>query len=154
MEASGSQKILVAGAWESSDRPHEIRSPYDGRIVGSVRARLRDDVCAVGRLIVHPDHQRQGIGSRLLAAIEGYFPSARCFELFTGSQSLDNLRLYERAGYRVTEVPVNHRPRIHGVSKYNFANRAWRATKDMFGVSWLLSRRMSYEVAETEAETR
>ncbi len=57
-----------------------------------------------------------------------------------------------RAGFRITEVPVNHRPRIHGISKYNFANRAWRATKDMFGVSWLLSRRMSYEIAgEPEA---
>jgi dolichol-phosphate mannosyltransferase len=50
------------------------------------------------------------------------------------------------AGYRITEVPVNHRARLHGVSKYNFANRAWRATKDMFGVSWLLSRRIKYEV--------
>lgn len=52
------------------------------------------------------------------------------------------------AGFRITEVPVNHRPRIHGVSKYNFANRAWRATKDMFGVSWLLSRRVRFEVIE------
>ena len=53
-----------------------------------------------------------------------------------------------RAGFRITEVPVNHRPRIHGVSKYNFANRAWRATRDMFGVNWLLSRRMKFEIAE------
>jgi dolichol-phosphate mannosyltransferase len=53
-----------------------------------------------------------------------------------------------RAGYRITEVPVNHRPRLHGVSKYNFANRAWRATKDMFGVSWLLSRRMKFEIVD------
>ncbi len=52
------------------------------------------------------------------------------------------------AGFRILEVPVNHRPRIHGVSKYNFANRAWRATKDMFGVSWLLSRRMNYRVQD------
>ena len=57
-----------------------------------------------------------------------------------------------RAGFTITEVPVNHRPRLHGVSKYNFANRAWRATKDMFGVSWLLSRRMRFEIAE-ERET-
>ena len=56
------------------------------------------------------------------------------------------------AGHRITEVPVNHRPRIHGVSKYNFANRAWRATKDMFGVSWLLSRRLRYQV-QTAPET-
>jgi len=53
-----------------------------------------------------------------------------------------------RAGFKITEVPVNHRPRLRGVSKYNFANRAWRATKDMFGVGWLLSRRMRYEIEE------
>lgn len=53
------------------------------------------------------------------------------------------------AGYQITEVPVNHRPRLHGVSKYNFANRAWRATKDMFGVSWLLSRRFHYQLETT-----
>jgi dolichol-phosphate mannosyltransferase len=51
-----------------------------------------------------------------------------------------------RAGFTLAEIPVNHRPRLHGVSKYNFANRAWRATRDMFGVSWLLSRRMKYEI--------
>ncbi|MEY4485428.1 MAG: hypothetical protein RL693_2880 [Verrucomicrobiota bacterium] len=56
--------------------------------------------------------------------------------------------LIRNAGYRITEVPVNHRPRIHGISKYTFANRAWRATKDMFGVSWLLSRMLKIEVEE------
>jgi len=56
--------------------------------------------------------------------------------------------LINNAGGRITEMPVNHRPRIHGVSKYNFANRAWRATKDMVGMSWLLSRRMHYKVQE------
>lgn len=50
------------------------------------------------------------------------------------------------AGWRVTEMPVNHRPRIHGVSKYGFGNRALRATIDMFGVRWLNSRRATYRV--------
>ena len=49
-------------------------------------------------------------------------------------------------GYRVTEVPVNHRPRTAGISKYGFGNRAWRATMDMFGVRWLNSRRVRYQV--------
>ena len=47
-------------------------------------------------------------------------------------------------GWRVTEMPVNHRPRVHGVSKYGFGNRAWRATMDMFGVRWLNRRREVY----------
>jgi dolichol-phosphate mannosyltransferase len=51
-------------------------------------------------------------------------------------------------GWRVTEVPVNHRPRIHGVSKYGFGNRALRATTDMFGVRWLNSRRTRYSIRE------
>jgi len=29
------QKILVAGSWEESPQPHEIRSPFDGHVVGS-----------------------------------------------------------------------------------------------------------------------
>ena len=57
--------------------------------------------------------------------------------------------LIRHAGYRITEVPVNHRPRIHGVSKYTFWSRALRATKDMFGVSWLLSRRVKVEFEES-----
>lgn len=48
--------------------------------------------------------------------------------------------LIKGMGYRVGEIPVNHRPRIAGKSKYGFGNRAFRATRDMFGVKWLLSR--------------
>lgn len=48
--------------------------------------------------------------------------------------------LIKGMGYKITELPVNHRPRVAGVSKYGFGNRAWRATMDMFGVKWLLSR--------------
>ena len=56
--------------------------------------------------------------------------------------------LIRNMGWRVTEMPVNHRPRIHGVSKYGFGNRALRATMDMFGVRWLNSRRTRYVIRE------
>jgi dolichol-phosphate mannosyltransferase len=50
--------------------------------------------------------------------------------------------LIKGAGYRIVEVPVHHRARQYGSSKYSFGNRAWRATVDMFGVRWLLSRQI------------
>ena len=56
--------------------------------------------------------------------------------------------LVKGAGYRLVEVPVNHRPRRFGQSKYGLGNRALRATMDMFGVRWLLSRRLNYKISE------
>ena len=70
-----------------------------GHIVGSVRATAAAGTCQIGRLIVHPDHQRRGIGSALMHAIEACFPEARRFELFTGDRSVDNQRLYRGLGY-------------------------------------------------------
>jgi len=54
--------------------------------------------------------------------------------------------LIKGAGYRLVEIPVNHRPRRFGQSKYGLGNRALRATIDMFGVRWLLSRRLNYKI--------
>jgi dolichol-phosphate mannosyltransferase len=54
--------------------------------------------------------------------------------------------LVKAAGYRLVEIPVNHRPRRFGESKYGLGNRALCATIDMFGVRWLLSRRLNYKI--------
>jgi glycosyltransferase involved in cell wall biosynthesis len=59
--------------------------------------------------------------------------------------------LVKGAGYRLVEIPVNHRPRRFGQSKYGLGNRALRATVDMFGVRWLLSRRLNYQMRDDSA---
>ena len=56
--------------------------------------------------------------------------------------------LIKDAGYQLVEIPVNHRPRRFGETKYGLGNRAVRATVDMFGVRWLLSRRLKYKIRE------
>jgi len=56
--------------------------------------------------------------------------------------------LLKMRGYRVLEVPVNHRPRRFGRSKYGVMNRALIAFADLLVVRWMKSRILRYEVAE------
>jgi ribosomal protein S18 acetylase RimI-like enzyme len=70
-----------------------------------VRARLDGALLLVGRIAIAPDQQGRGIGTRLLAAVEerGAAHGATEAELFTGSLSEANLRLYRREGYVETQ---------------------------------------------------
>ena len=70
----------------------------NGNIVASVRALSENGTLFIGKLIVHPDLQGQGIGTTLLNEIERICPSKR-YELFTSTKSEKNIKLYERLGY-------------------------------------------------------
>ena len=48
--------------------------------------------------------------------------------------------LMQRAGWKTVSVPVNHRHRTAGVSKYNNLNRALVGIRDLRGVAWLIRR--------------
>jgi glycosyltransferase involved in cell wall biosynthesis len=56
--------------------------------------------------------------------------------------------LLRMRGFRVVEVPVNHRPRRFGQSKYGIGNRALRAFVDLLVIRWMKDRLLRYEVAE------
>lgn len=78
-----------------------------GTIIGSVRAWEKDGTVYVGKLMVTPEHQGKGIGTKLLLAVEDVFPGKR-YELFTSTQSERNIVLYQRCGYRIfTEKQVS-----------------------------------------------
>jgi GNAT superfamily N-acetyltransferase len=77
-----------------------LKAVTGGRIVGSVRAFVKEGTCCVGRLIVHPDFQNRGIGTQLMGRIEETFKEAQRFEIFTGHMSERNLYLYEKLGYQ------------------------------------------------------
>jgi ribosomal protein S18 acetylase RimI-like enzyme len=81
-----------------------LKATVSDRLVGSVRARVADGTAAIGRLIVDPEFQGQGIGSKLLEAVEAACAGVAKFELFTGSKSEANIRLYQRHGYTVTRT--------------------------------------------------
>ncbi|HEX2100762.1 MAG TPA: glycosyltransferase family 2 protein, partial [Candidatus Synoicihabitans sp.] len=52
--------------------------------------------------------------------------------------------LLRNAGLSLVEVPVNHRPRLRGDSKYTISGRARRGLFDLTGVAWLLSRQLRF----------
>lgn len=71
-----------------------------GNIIGSVRAKENGGTVYIGKLMVHPQYRRHGYGTTLLAEIEQYFPKKR-YELFTSTRSNNNIRLYQRMGYKI-----------------------------------------------------
>ena len=53
--------------------------------------------------------------------------------------------LAEMAGYKVLEIPVGHRPRKHGSSKYGVWNRVFRGMSDLRTVRWMQKRLLTYK---------
>jgi len=74
-------------------------------------------------------------------------------------ECLANLKLFEGMhrflptlvkleGYSITEIPVNHRQRELGESKYNIRNRIVKAFVDLLAVRWMKTRHIRYEIEE------
>lgn len=54
--------------------------------------------------------------------------------------------LFKIEGFRIAEVPVSHRERIKGKTKYNFFNRSFNTIADMLAVRWMWKRRLNYRI--------
>ncbi len=70
------------------------------RLVAAMRIRVEGPVAELGRLVVVPDMQGQGLGTRLIDAVDSLLPDmVNRVELFTGEKSVANIRLYQRKGF-------------------------------------------------------
>lgn len=78
-----------------------LKASADGKIIGSVRAYQDGDTCYIGKLIVEPELQNQGVGTRLLNEIESIFKLSGRYELFTGYKSIKNIHLYQKTDYKI-----------------------------------------------------
>lgn len=82
------------------DRMIFLKAVANGKIVGSIRGRRDGDTAHISRVVVHPYFQGKGLATRLIRQIEQEVGDVLIYEAFTGHQSLRNLHLYEKMGYR------------------------------------------------------
>lgn len=121
LQAADPQVALVAG-WRT-DRKDSAVKLLSSRIANGIRRGLLSDGT--------PD---TGCGIKVFYR-----------EVFIGLPYFDHMHrflpaLVQRAGRTVISVPVKHRPRLRGQSKYGVWNRLWVGIVDLLGVSWLIRR--------------
>lgn len=96
------------------------------------------------------------IRSRLCA--DGIHDTGCSLKLYRKS-ALDQIKLYHGMhrflpalfkieGFKIIEVPVNHRERVKGKTKYNFFNRSFNTIADLFAVRWMYTRKLKYKVKQ------
>lgn len=75
---------------------------------------------------------------------------ARRVPFFTGMHRFLPALVGLQAGARFVEVPVRHRPRQAGKSKFSLANRLWGPLNDCFAFRWMRKRYINYDVLSTD----
>ena len=58
--------------------------------------------------------------------------------------------LMKMEGFNVTQVKVNHYPRIYGQSKYNIRNRLFSSFMDLLAIRWMKKRQIKYDIVEED----
>jgi len=115
------EKILVAG--HRVKRQDSWVKKVSSRFANAIRAAILQD-----------DTPDTGCGLKVFSR-----------EAFLAMPKFDHMHRYLpalmiRAGGKVVSLPVNHRPRERGTSKYGVWNRLWVGIYDLFGVRWLIRR--------------
>ena len=129
---AGSPEVRLYAGWRV-DRKDSGSKKWASKWANAIRTRLlRDDT---------PD---TGCGTKL-------FERAAFLDL----PYFDHMHRYlpalmQRAGWKTVSVPVNHRPRGTGVSKYTNLGRALVGFRDLVGVAWLIKRSKLADVRELE----
>jgi ribosomal protein S18 acetylase RimI-like enzyme len=97
-----------------------LKIEKDSKIIGSVRAFSKNNICYIGKLIVHPEHQNMGHGTKLMKEIERRFDKVQKYELFTGFRDDKNIYLYKKLGYKIfKEKVINDNLKLVFMEKYN-----------------------------------
>jgi len=167
---SGQSAALAAG-WDAARGDVVVMLDADGqndpRDIPPLLARLDAEpglAAAVGYRVGRRDSRWKLVQSRIANRIRNWLTRDRvrdtgCSLKLVRRAAIERVALYNgmhrflptlvrMQGHRVMEMPVHHRPRKFGVSKYGAMNRAARGLADCFAVRWMGRRLLRYKVRE------
>jgi len=110
---------------ERRDRKDTLLRRVSSRVANTIRSRLLGDGIGDTGCGLKVFYRKQFLSLPVFDHMHRFLPA-----------------LVQRQGGRVHSLPVNHRPRLHGVSKYGVGNRLWVGIMDLLGVRWLQKRRL------------
>ena len=136
----------------------------DPRDIPTLLAALEAADAACGWRVDRRDRWTKRVASRIANGVrrrftgDGVHDTGCTLKAFRRT-ALDRLKLYRgmhrflpalliMERFRVVEVPVRHRPRRAGTSKYGNWGRLWVGLTDLWAVRWMARRRLAYEVEE------
>jgi glycosyltransferase involved in cell wall biosynthesis len=139
---------------DPADLPRVLAALDSADVVSGVRANRHDDWVRKLSSRIANATRRAVIGDRITdigCSFKAYRREAlEGLPMFVGvHRFLPALCVFR--GARLAEVPLTHRPRRHGVSKYGVGNRLWRGINDLIGVSWLKSRLIRVRLREEDS---
>jgi dolichol-phosphate mannosyltransferase len=120
--AQAPAQVRLFAGWRTTRRD-SFNKRISSKIANGVRSRMLQD-----------DTPDTGCGLKLFER-----------EVFLRLPYFDHMHRYlpalvKRAGFASQSVPVGHRPRVAGVSKYGMLDRLWVGLADLRGVAWLMRR--------------
>jgi len=134
----------------------------DPRDIPRLLGALGEADAAVGYRALREDSWLRRVSSRIANAVRNRLSGddiidTGCTLKAFRRESLAGLKLYTGMhrflptllrieGRRVVQLPVGHRPRVHGTSKYGVWNRLFVSFTDLLAVRWMKKRRLGYEV--------
>ena len=127
MIAAAAQGDLICG------RRVNRRDPWHKKITSKLANFVRSRVC-------RDDVQDTGCSLKIYRTA-----CLRNIKMFKGMHRFLPA-LFKIEGYRVIEVPVNHRERLKGSTKYTFFNRSFNTVADMLAVRWMWKRHINYKI--------
>ena len=93
----------VEGIREHIEMATVLKAVDGDRLLGAIRGIVTGTTCLIRVLVVAPEMQGQGLGARLLRAIEDAHPQVERFELTTNMIMVGNVRFYLSHGYEMVE---------------------------------------------------